>query len=117
MDSARNPNRTRRALTAKLRASLGLNHIHWLHLAPLRGDDTDGLIDTLARFIDTNTIAYQGCDDPNHPNHAGLQQLQAQLTALRNAQGTPYTPQIARSAPATRRRRAATRRLRQFFVH
>ena len=91
LDSARNPNRTRRALTAKLRASLGLNHIHWLHLAPLRGDDTDGHIDTLARFIDTNTIAYQGCDDPNHPNHACLQQLQAQLTALRNAQGAPYT--------------------------
>ena len=91
LDNARNPNKTRRALTAKLRASLGLNHIHWLRPAPLPGDDTGGHIDMLARFINTNTIAYQGCDDPNHPNHACLQQLQTQLTALRTLQGTPYT--------------------------
>ena len=90
LDAARNPRRTRRALTAKLRASLGLTHIHWLPLAPLLGDDTGGHIDTLARFIDADTIAYQGCDDPTHPNHARLQQLQTQLTTLRNAHGAPY---------------------------
>lgn len=50
-----------------------------LQLSPLQGDDTGGHIDTVARFINNNTIVYAASNGPTDPNHACLQELQQQL--------------------------------------
>jgi agmatine/peptidylarginine deiminase len=54
------------------------------------GDDTDGHIDTLARFCDPRTICHATSDDPGDPDHAELTAMAAELAALRTADGAPY---------------------------
>jgi agmatine deiminase len=56
----------------------------------LDGDDTDSHIDTLARFCDPRTIAYQGCADPADPHFEPLQAMAEELRAFRAADGEPY---------------------------
>src|SRR3546814_3896468 len=62
----------------------------WLKHGDLIGDDTDGHIDTIARFCDASTIAYQACDDANDAHFEDLRALEAELQALRTANGAPY---------------------------
>lgn len=54
-------------------------HLLALDLPPLQGDDTGGHIDTLARFINDDTIVYASCDDPYQADHSILQELKHQL--------------------------------------
>lgn len=70
---------------------LGLTRILWLHQGHLTGDDTDGHIDTLARFCDTHTIAYSSCDDPQDEHYAPLTAMAQELRALRTLDNRPYT--------------------------
>ena len=77
-------------LTAQLSALFGLERVLWLDHGHLEGDDTDGHIDTLARFTDPVTIAYQACDDPADPHFAGLQALAGELAELRTLGGAAY---------------------------
>ncbi len=77
-------------LTASLCALFGVERVLWLAHGHLEGDDTDGHIDTLARFTDPGTIAYQACEDPDDPHHAGLQAMAGELAALRTREGAPY---------------------------
>jgi len=77
-------------LTAQLSALFGLERVLWLDHGHLEGDDTDGHIDTLARFTDPATIAYQACDDPADPHFAGLRAMADELAALRTLGGAPY---------------------------
>ena len=67
---------------AFLKASFNCQHVLGLHLDPLAGDDTGGHIDTLARFVDDHTIIYAHTSNPQNPNYAVLQHLQAQLRQL-----------------------------------
>ena len=86
----RNPGWTRTDLETAWRESLGVTRVHWLEHGRLQGDDTDGHIDTLARFCDPYTIAYQACDDPCDPHYASLQAMAAELAALRAPNGQAY---------------------------
>ncbi len=58
----RNPSLSRGDIEQKLRDSLGVAEILWLKHG-IEGDDTDGHIDDLARFVDARTII--ACIDPN----------------------------------------------------
>lgn len=49
--------------------------IFWLTEGELLGDDTDGHIDTLARFLDERTIAYVRCQDKKDPHFEGLKEM------------------------------------------
>jgi len=73
-----------------LRERLGAERILWLHHGYLAGDDTDSHIDTLARLCPNHTIVYVKCDDPSDEHHAELQAMEAELEALRTADGRPY---------------------------
>ena len=91
LDSAtRNPGFERAELEARLRATLGLRRVVWLDVTPLPGDDTDGHVDTLARFCDPGTIAHATCSSRDDSAYAALADLEAQLQALRTLDGAPY---------------------------
>jgi agmatine/peptidylarginine deiminase len=90
IDPARNPGWSQAQIEAELRVQLGATRLHWLDHGQLSGDDTDGHIDTLARFCDAETICYVESTDPRHPDHVELTALRQELQALRRADGRPY---------------------------
>ncbi len=90
LDGRRNPDWDRARIEFELRHCLGFEKILWLSQGDLAGDDTDGHIDTLARFADPATIVYQGCDDPSDEHYKPLQAMAAEFAAFRRPDGQPY---------------------------
>ncbi len=88
---SRNPHLSKLQIEAVLKAKLGVRRVLWLQHGDLLGDDTDGHVDTIARFCNATTIAYQACDDDNDAHFDDLQALAVELSALRQANGAPYT--------------------------
>ncbi|MCG6657826.1 agmatine deiminase family protein [Halomonas campisalis] len=86
----RNPTQNRDAMERTLQAELGVTRVLWLANGHLEGDDTDSHVDTLARFCDPGTIAYVRCDDEADPHYPALAAMEAELKALRRADGEPY---------------------------
>ena len=86
----RNPGWTRGEIDALLTRAFGVERVLWLEHGALAGDDTDGHIDTLARFCDERTIAWQACDDESDEHHAPLTAMGEELAALRTLSGEPY---------------------------
>jgi len=60
VDKNRN-NLSKKQMEKKLKQYLNIDKILWLKYGYLLGDDTDGHIDTLARFVDKKTIIYAKC--------------------------------------------------------
>ena len=91
LDPARNPGLEQAEAETLFGRHLGIERTLWLDVPPLAGDDTDGHVDTLARFCGPTTIAHAAPraegDDPNAP---ALAQLAEQLSALRTPAGEPY---------------------------
>ena len=87
-------NRNERLLNAKImgviEALLGAGRLLVLEHGYLEGDDTDGHVDTLARFCDPETIAYVQCTDPDDSHFDELLAMERELLALRTAEGKPY---------------------------
>ncbi len=86
----RNPQFDKQQIEQQLKTWFGLDRVLWLRHGDLIGDDTDGHIDTIARFCDADTIAYQACDDAQDPHYADLKAMERELQALRTASGEPY---------------------------
>lgn len=89
-----NPNRNSHLSKAQteeiLKKEFGVKQILWLNHGYLAGDDTDSHIDTLARFIDTDTIMYVKCDNKNDEHYEALKKMEAELKALRDIEGEPF---------------------------
>ncbi len=90
LDPRRNPDLDPPGAEERLLRDLGLDRCLWLDIPPLAGDDTDGHIDTLVRFIAPDTLCHLACSDPADPDHATLEALQGQLQRLRTRHGGPY---------------------------
>ncbi|MBI2383354.1 MAG: agmatine deiminase family protein [Gammaproteobacteria bacterium] len=86
----RNPKLKKAQIETKLKSWFGLKRVLWLKHGDLLGDDTDGHIDTIARFCDARTIAYQACDDHTDAHYEDLCALAAELAALRTLDGKAY---------------------------
>ena len=90
-----NPNRngglSKKELEEKLQIYLGAERILWLDHGYLSGDDTDAHIDTLARFVNKETIAYVKCDNTKDEHYETLQNMETQLQNFRTKEGKPYT--------------------------
>jgi agmatine deiminase len=86
----RGPGRTRERMERILADQLGARHILWLGEG-IAGDDTDGHIDDLARFVDAGTVVTVLEDDPADPNFAPLRANLARLRAMRDPQGKPLS--------------------------
>ena len=74
-----------------LRDYLGAKKILWLNGGEIAGDDTDGHIDQLARFVDPRTIVAASCDDPTDENYEPLLENLKQLRAMTDQEGRPFT--------------------------
>jgi len=85
----RNPGLGQAQLEALLNRHLGFDRFLWLEHGGISGDDTDGHIDTLARFCDAQTITYTTAhpDDPDHPE---LDAMFRELAAMKTREGKPY---------------------------
>ncbi|RAZ57224.1 agmatine deiminase family protein [Campylobacter hyointestinalis] len=66
-------------LQKKLIDLFGLNKIIWLNHGFIKGDDTDSHIDTLARFISKDTVAYAACDDESDEHFGELNLMKDEL--------------------------------------
>ena len=86
----RNPSLDKAGIEAFLKPRFGVDRVLWLRHGDLLGDDTDGHIDTIARFCDPHTIAYQACADRGDAHHADLAAMEQELRAFRRADGQPY---------------------------
>lgn len=85
----RNPALSRRQIEAALSAALNTPNIIWLP-GGIEGDDTDGHIDDIARFVNPTTIAAIRAPK-NHPDHDMLERNWQALQAARDEQGGRFT--------------------------
>ena len=85
-DPARNPDVSRTRIAGILRDRLGIERVLWVD-GELAGDDTDGHIDQLARFVAPGRVVAARQPDPLDPNHAGLEANLERLRGLVDARG------------------------------
>lgn len=83
---ARAPHLDDAEIDFELKSWLNIDHLIEIDMPPMPGDDTDGHIDTLARFAARDSIVFQAlrADDQTR-------ELVGQLEALRDRDGRPYT--------------------------
>ncbi len=87
----RNPDRTRSEIEDLIKANLGMEEIFWLGRG-IEGDDTDGHIDDIARFVNDSTIVISREPDGGNPNHRVLAENRERLGDFRLPDGS--RPQI-----------------------
>jgi agmatine deiminase len=85
----RNPNLNQPQIEQFLRDYLGVTNILWLGEG-IVGDDTDGHIDDLTRFINPTTLVTVIEDDPSDANYSILQDNLDRLRKLRDENGRPF---------------------------
>ena len=78
----RNPTLTRAQIETEMRAFLGVREIFWLARGMV-GDDTDGHIDNLARFVSVRTVLAVVDPDPQSANYEALQENLARLREIK----------------------------------
>ncbi len=86
----RNGQYTKEEIEDYLKEALHVHRVLWLNHGGIAGDDTDGHIDTLARFAPDDTIVYVHCVDPQNPNYEELQLMEQELQQFRTENGLPY---------------------------
>ncbi len=87
----RNPHLSQKDIEKKLSELFGLQQILWIENGELIGDDTDAHIDTLARFIDKDTIAYVSCDNKDDPHYKELKMMHEELKKFKTLNNKPYS--------------------------
>ena len=85
----RNPQLDRRQIEQYLKDYLGVTKVLWLGEG-IVGDDTDGHIDDIARFIAPDVIVCAVEDDPSDANYEILQDNLGRLRSMTDASGHPF---------------------------
>jgi agmatine deiminase len=86
LNKNRNPQLGKAKLEELLHDFLGVSSFVWLERG-IEGDDTDGHVDDVARFVDENTVVCMTEEDPGDANHEVLERNQAILKGHRDEQG------------------------------
>jgi len=89
LNKNRNPGLSKAAIERYLRDYYGQQHVIWLGDG-IDGDDTDGHIDDLARFIDARTIVIGIETNKRDKNRAILQRNRRALERLRDQDGRAF---------------------------
>lgn len=84
----RNPTLDRATIEKKLREKLGVKKILWLGDG-IEGDDTDGHVDDITRFIGPSTVITAVEEDEHDPNFEPLQRNLDRLHVMSLADGEP----------------------------
>ncbi len=90
MAHQRNQPLTQQEIEERLKLWLQAERILWLDHGWLAGDDTDGHIDTLARFCPNDTIAYVKCDNTEDEHYEALHNMEMQLQGFHTLEGEHY---------------------------
>ena len=85
----RNPDLSKRQIEQTLKDYYGQKHVCWL-TGGIDGDDTDGHIDDLARFISPTKIVIGMETDPKDANFKVLKSARKQLDKLGDQNGKPF---------------------------
>lgn len=86
----RNQPLTKEQIELRLKKYLRVERILWLDYGKLIGDDTDGHIDTIARFAPDDTIVYVRCDDKDDVHYTDFKAMEKQLEEFRTKEKKPY---------------------------
>ncbi|MFM8734591.1 MAG: agmatine/peptidylarginine deiminase [Pirellulales bacterium] len=86
VDPRRNPGLDRGAMEEALCRWLAIDRVVWIG-GELAGDDTDGHVDQLARFVAPGRVVVARQPDPLDPNHASLEANLALLAEATDARG------------------------------
>jgi len=96
----RNPNLTRAEIEDYLKTYLGVSNILWLGDG-IAGDDTDGHIDDLARFVAPDTIVTVVEEDPADANYQVLRENLNRLRKMRDQNNREFKIETLPMPPAT----------------
>jgi agmatine deiminase len=89
MNPNRNPHLNKKQIEDYLKSYLGQDKVIWLGRG-LEGDDTDGHIDDLSRFLNETTIMTMITDDPSDVNYDALQENLEILKDATDTNGNPF---------------------------
>jgi agmatine deiminase len=98
LNKNRNPQMSRAQVEQFLEDSLGVAHLIWLAQG-IAGDDTDGHIDDIARFVDSTTVVCVVEENPRDENYGALQESYERLQGATDQDGRKLSV-IALPAPA-----------------
>lgn len=84
----RNPGMSRESMELKLKEYFRVDQVLWLSQG-IEGDDTDGHIDTLARFVSSDAVVTVVEEDPLDTNFRPLQENLAALKGMKLLNGKP----------------------------
>lgn len=84
----RNPSLSKEQIEQGLRDYLGVEKILWLGDG-IEGDDTDGHVDDITRFVSRDTVLTVVEPDKSDPNHLPLQENLERLRDMSLSDGTP----------------------------
>jgi agmatine deiminase len=99
LNKNRNPNLSRAEVEQRLRDFLGVREILWLARGT-EGDDTDGHIDNLARFVSERKVVAMIEEDRGDENYEPLQQNLARLREMKLEGRAPPCPGADSAAPS-----------------
>ena len=99
LSPTRNPGWTREMVETELKRQLGVEKILWVDGGGLSGDDTDGHIDQLARFVAPGVVVVATSSDAGDPNRDGLEANLQQLRQSTATDGSPLTVQALPTPP------------------
>jgi agmatine deiminase len=84
----RNPDLSREQIEINLREALGVSQILWLGDG-IEGDDTDGHVDDITRFVSPNTVVTVMEEDEDDLNYEPLELNLQRLRTMRLSNGSP----------------------------
>jgi len=88
LNKNRNPHLTKEQIEGYLRDYLGIRHFLWLGDGII-GDDTDGHVDDITRFVSADTVVTVVEDDIADENHKPLAENLARLKTMKDQDGRP----------------------------
>ena len=86
----RNGGLSKLEIEKELKHYLEADKILWLNHGYLVGDDTDSHIDTLARFVNEETIVYIKCDNDKDEHYEELKKMEKELKNFKTKDGKSY---------------------------
>ena len=86
LQASRNPAMDRAAMEARLEEFLGARSVLWLGDG-IAGDDTDGHVDDLTRFVSAGRVVTAVEDTPTDVNYRNLRENRERLQGMRDARG------------------------------